>query len=374
MKIAYIVNARIPTEKAHGYQISKMCGEFARSGAEVILFAPKRHNPIKEDAFSYYSLERNFKIEQVRCFDAVRLSKWIGGLGFAIQTRLFLRALRGIQLEKDTIIYTRNPEIAEVYYKKGHRVFYDAHNFPEKNPEALIGRLSGVSGVICNSSGTAEEFRKNGFKKVLVAHNGVDIREFDISLDKTAARSKLGLLQDARVVTYVGHLYAWKGIDSVMDAASKLSKVTFLIVGGTEKDIERYARLIADEGMRNIVLAGHKHRKEIPMYLKASDLVLLPNAPVSMESERYTSPIKMFEYMASLTPIIASDLSSIREVLDEKTASFFEAGNPAALSKAIEQAFESMDEARERAKTARDIVERYSWQGRARAILDFIKG
>ena len=54
MKLYYIANARIPTEKAHGVQIMKMCEAFVDAGHEVKLIVPKRKNPIQEDPFAYY--------------------------------------------------------------------------------------------------------------------------------------------------------------------------------------------------------------------------------------------------------------------------------------------------------------------------------
>ena len=56
MKILYMANARIPTEKAHGYQICKMCEEFSSAGVEVELWAPTRENSIKKNAFDFYNL------------------------------------------------------------------------------------------------------------------------------------------------------------------------------------------------------------------------------------------------------------------------------------------------------------------------------
>ncbi len=55
MKLVYIANVRIPTEKAHGYQICKMCEEFSSQGIKVELWVPTRENNIKEDQISQLS-------------------------------------------------------------------------------------------------------------------------------------------------------------------------------------------------------------------------------------------------------------------------------------------------------------------------------
>ncbi len=59
-KIIYIANARIPTEKAHGNTIMKMCEAFARAGNEVELMIPRRFNTLKKDPYYCYSVWKDW--------------------------------------------------------------------------------------------------------------------------------------------------------------------------------------------------------------------------------------------------------------------------------------------------------------------------
>lgn len=68
MKLYYIENLRIPTEKAYGIQIMKMAEAFADQGIEVTLVLPKKYTQIKEDPFVYYQVKRNFKIKRIFFF------------------------------------------------------------------------------------------------------------------------------------------------------------------------------------------------------------------------------------------------------------------------------------------------------------------
>ena len=63
-KIIYIANVRLPTEKAHGIQTTKMCEAFGNYGLEVELVIPWRFNKIKENTFNYYGVKENFKIKK----------------------------------------------------------------------------------------------------------------------------------------------------------------------------------------------------------------------------------------------------------------------------------------------------------------------
>ena len=64
-KIIYVANIRLPTEKAHGVQIMKMCEALARAGAIVELVVPNRHTHIGGDPFTYYEVEENFIITKL---------------------------------------------------------------------------------------------------------------------------------------------------------------------------------------------------------------------------------------------------------------------------------------------------------------------
>ena len=63
MKLIYISNSRIPTEKAYGVQIVKMCEAFAKNGIDVTLLIPKRRSNTDKDLFSYYGVAPIFKIK-----------------------------------------------------------------------------------------------------------------------------------------------------------------------------------------------------------------------------------------------------------------------------------------------------------------------
>lgn len=362
-----IHNVRLPTEKAHGVQISKMGEAFADEGMEVVLLVPRRTNPLKEDFFSYYHVRRNVTLRFVSCSDLLTpLSTLFPRLGFYLQALSFLSGLCRVSVPSDVVILTRNPEIAWWYGRKGYRVFFDAHAFPMQRAALWLHCLKRVVGVVANSRGTAEAFLQATQKPVLAVPNGVDLDQF-----KTVSEEVGEDVPSGPVVMYLGHLYGWKGVDTVV-AAAQLARdqdLSFVLIGGTDADVARYRRLT--EGMSNIFFLGHKTRSEIPSLMRRADVLLLPNIPSTQESVAYTSPIKMFEYMASGKPIVASDLPSLREVLNEQNAILVEAGNPKALLAGIKTARTSIGA--ECARRAYEDVKEYTWQKRARKILQFMQ-
>ena len=80
-RLVYIANARLPTEKAHGYQISKMCEAFALNGAEVVLLHPYRHQAdpqlVGRTVFDYYGIKPIFQVKTLKNLDVVVLNRFI---------------------------------------------------------------------------------------------------------------------------------------------------------------------------------------------------------------------------------------------------------------------------------------------------------
>jgi len=70
-----IAKARLPTEKAHGYQICKMCEAFAKNGVEVLLLHPDRHQANSSlqtvNVFDYYGIAPTFNIKTLPNWDVV---------------------------------------------------------------------------------------------------------------------------------------------------------------------------------------------------------------------------------------------------------------------------------------------------------------
>ena len=77
MKLLYIANIRLPTEKAHGLQIMQNCEAFADAGAEVTLWIARRFNTPElrgiTDVWAHYGVKRNFGLRRLPCIDLLPL-------------------------------------------------------------------------------------------------------------------------------------------------------------------------------------------------------------------------------------------------------------------------------------------------------------
>jgi len=384
--LLYIANLRLPTEKAYGIQIAKMCETFAEQGVSVKLVIPARNNPIGKDIFDYYGVKRNFGV--IRLFSPdFYLSGKIDKLAvifksFLSSNILFLYAL----FQKPDIIYSRDELTLFLLSFFRRNLVFESHKFSNKKRLFYRRFKKARVKIVTISKGIKDEFIYLGFKPemVLVAHDGVDIKQFAINKTTAECRELLGLPKDKMIVLYSGHLYKWKGANVLLEAARNFQfsifnlpknkeNVLFVFVGGTGPDIEDLKKSVETIKIQNVMIVGYVSHDKVPLYLKAADILVLPNSGKNEVSRLYTSPMKMFEYMASSKPIIASDLPSIREVLNEDTAFFFRPDDPESLTKEISQVINNNSETDKRSANALKEAVKYSWSARSYKIIQFIK-
>lgn len=368
-KLFYIANMRMPTERAHGIQIMEMCQAFAHLGYEVELIVTNKKTSVLEDPFVFYDIPESFKITKLVCLDGVRF----GRIGFWIQSLIFAERVAWYVLNKKGIFYTRD-ELLAVYLKLfGKNVTWETH-MGRKNILVKIIKMFKIP-VVAITDGLREVYLKDGMsgENILVAPDGADISRFDINISKQDARKQLNLPLDKKIILYKGSLTPWKGAGTLAESTkfSKTPDTQFVFIGGTPADVEEFKKEFGQ--IKNISILGNRPRKETPIYQKAADLLVIPNSAKEDISKLYTSPMKLFGYMAGGVPIVASDLPSIKEILGEKDAYFFTPDNAESLGEMIDKVFSNISEAEQKAVTSLLEVREYSWEKRAESILNFIK-
>ncbi len=393
MHLVYIANTRLPTEKAHGYQICKMCEAFARNGAHVELFHPRRWQPDpkleQSTVFAYYGIRPIFEVHSLSNVDIVRLNliipdRWFAPLFFAHTFLWSLFATLVVRREGAEVYYTRSVAIAYWLTRLGLPTVYEAHAIPKRGNRWLLRRLAGHPSLrlsVALTSFIRKGLIEMGFpaNKVVVLPDGVDLSLFADLPSQEICRRKLGLPLDRLIIGYIGRFRTMemeKGIPELIQAMALLShphgaEPLLLCVGGPMDVVPTYLELA-----RKLKVPQQQFRfvdrvpnVEVPCWIKSFDIAVA-TFPNREHYAYFMSPLKLFEYMAAGVPIVASDLPSIREVLRHgENAWLVEPGAPVELAQSLYTLLENPTLARRLAKQAREDVQAYTWRTRGATIL-----
>lgn len=392
-RLAYLTHARLPTEKAHGYQICKMCEVFPQNGAEVVLMHPFRHQPdpglTTQTLFEYYGVRPVFDVRTLANVDIFRLERWVSdglftGVFFAHALLWGLYAARQARREKADIYFTRDSEIAYWLARLELPTVYEAHVVPRRGQRWLlrhIARQPALRLVVGLTSFIRDRLVALGIPaaQTIVLPDGVDMSPFTSLLSREECRQQLGLPLDRPVIGYIGRfqaLGAEKGIPELVEAMAALPsrdgrEPLLLCIGGPMAAVPGYLDLARRRGVvsERLHFVGRVPNSEVPLWIRACDLVTIP-WPWTEFSAYFTSPLKLFEYMAAAAPIIATDLPSLREVLRHgENAWLVEPGNAQAITTGIQQLLGNTELRVRLAEQARRDVQPYTWSQRAAALL-----
>lgn len=132
-------------------------------------------------------------------------------------------------------------------------------------------------------------------------------------------RTRHQIAPDHKVVLYTGSFVPLQALDLLLDAApgvlATCPKVTFLLVGGTDREIANLQRQAQRLGIAgNVVLERSVPQKEMPAYLAAADVLVSPRR------QGINPPGKLLPYLASGRPVVATNTLVHNQLLTEKCA------------------------------------------------------
>jgi glycosyltransferase involved in cell wall biosynthesis len=334
MRILLLLNGRFPTEKAYGIQTITMAEGYAAVGHAIAIAYPRRTNEVPEalPGITFLPFGPKVRMHGNWMFPPLRL---IGAMSVDSVVRDF----------KPDYIIANDPLQALLLSKKS-RVVWELHDLPDAHRFGrawLVRRLcKHVEAIISTNQLKLDALRPivGTLPENCVFPNAVT---FDPSvyrsIDRGAARQKLNISLDELSVVYAGQLFDWKGVDTLIKAAEEMShSIVIHIVGGTGTDLDRCKRLAESlkQGSAGIVFHGQRPKEEVPFWLRAATVVVIPNSGRFEISVRDTSPLKLFEALAAGAAVVASDVPSIREVISTSGAvSLFSPDQESSLAKAV---------------------------------------
>jgi glycosyltransferase involved in cell wall biosynthesis len=375
----------MPSERAQSLQVAQCAAAYRRAGAPTtLLYAARRHAPVLAEGQSlwdYYGVPAGDRPDAraIPCIDWIdRVPRALQYAPARLQEQSFSRNAARADLSDyaGARVLSRELEAALAISKRGREdVFLEIHRVGRGRLRRrwLLEAARRARGIFAISGGVRADLAAAGIPedRIRVEHDGFEPSRFAGLPGASEARAALGLPQEVPLAVYAGGLLEWKGVDLVVDAARALPGVYFAIAGGMAKDVRRLRARAG--GLANLRIDGFQPPARVPLYLAAADLTVVPNRSKPDISSRYTSPLKVFEAMAVGLPIVASDLPSLRELLEhERDAVLVPPDDPAALARGIERL---AGDAALRAKLAARLRSRaaeHTWDARARRVLDWM--
>jgi glycosyltransferase involved in cell wall biosynthesis len=383
VRILYLADIRFPLERANGIQTMQTCHALAerRHVVHLIVRPDTRTPPC--DPFAFYDLPRDDRlvIERVGAARSRTLRR----------VQYLARALGRVARAAEDVVLTRDLGVASLILRLPARlrppVVYESHGYAPVVGDAMPELVSGARRATAGKHRRLERRERNVWR----AADGY------VTITRSLADELKGLFGDRDflevipdgvrlrpgraftpwrpdgppVVAYAGHLYPWKGVGVVLAALAALPGVRGLIVGGHpgESDLESTKREAARLGIADRVrFTAAVRPADVAGLIAEADVLVLPNTSTHL-SARYTSPLKLFEYLAAGKPVVASDLPSIREVLEDgRNAVLAPPGDPAGLAAAIARVLDDPPLAGRLARQAFDDAASYTWARRAERI------
>jgi glycosyltransferase involved in cell wall biosynthesis len=419
MRILYLGSTDLPQTKARAIQIVHTCHALARAGADVTLAVGRRGRGGASRALAEYGLAPHPRLRVLRLpilrippnappgvlaqFTRVWQLSYLAGLAAAMPLE--------IARHRPDVVFARDLRIAKLAAGParavGARLVFEVHGLPSYEvahgagrsnlPSAQAARLRALELEVFARAARIVTITEAA-RRILIDEYGVDGARVTTVADGTTVADRGltamatetdphptlplrgggqgGGLSLSPAIFYVGQLYPWKGAGLVVDVAARVPDARAVIVGGQtnwtadDPDITALAEQARALGVADRVeLRGHVPYEQVPAALAEASVALLP-LPDEPVARLFTSPLKLFDYMAAGVPIVASDLPSLREVLRDGTnALLARAGDADAFAAAVRRLLADPVLADRLGRQARIDVQQYSWDARANALL-----
>ncbi len=384
MHLAYLDPHPVPDNCPEALQMLYTVDALGNLGTRVTLVTPKPESAINARAVLGHDLSANV---QVRHLESRRgLWRWLRS------NQPFYRMAAGElkTLGVDAVL-VRNLKMAEHLLRHVPNVplFFETHelfaqSYREEHPRMNLRRhhklaalaqreefvYRNATGLIALTPLLIEDIRTTYRVETpaVVAPDGVDLEQAQAPVSTTPHTTPWLL--------YLGSLHPWKGVDTLVRAMAHVKQPAELhIVGGNAARIGEL-RALADEFdvIRRVVFHGPVEPGRRFDYIHRADVCLLPLTDTGLGG-RYTSPLKLFEYMAAGKAIVVSDLPSMRQVLTpEQDALLVPAGESEALARAIDRLLMEKTLKTRLGEAAKSRAQGFSWRARSETIQRFVAG
>jgi len=317
MKICYLSNAAIPSSVASSIQIVKMCEAFSKLNNEVILITINDFKS-KLNFLNYYNIKSKFLLKRMKKFKSFPL-----GLNYYLFSLFsILESLK----YKPEIYITRNFFTCFLLVILRKKIIMELHH--DLKIESRIVRFlvtkfkflnsACIKKIVAITNGVKDEYVKNNLikkDKIIVLPSGSSIqKKFEFLNNKKFFK-----------IGYFGSIFKSRGLNLIKNLA-KIDRKNEYYLYGDFNHINNYKYKSSN---KNIFINNYIPYKDIPKELKKMDILLMPYASSITvagnvgDITKFTSPLKLFDYLSVGKIIMCSDFNVLKEQLKKKKNAVF---------------------------------------------------
>ena len=384
LRIAYLDPFPLPGTLPPQIQVLHTVDALARGGNEVTVITPKPEMTVEAVQILGRPLADGAKLVYL---PNLRKRWWFP---FASRRPFYAMAAWELKRHAVDVVLCRNLKMAERVIKQGlntplffethelfARSFQESHDMSGAAAQRKRDRIamreqfvySNVAGLFALTQPLAEEIAEGyGIQRpMLELPDGVDLEQVE------SAENWGGPIQEP-LLLYLGSLHRWKGVETLVDAMAHVPTGTLGIAGGTPERIGQLQQRARERQLENRV---HFFGAVAPQrrfgLLRRATVCLLPLTHTSIGS-RYTSPLKLFEYMAVGKAMVVADVPSLRRVVKpDQHALMVPPEDPKALADAVNRLLFDPDLRHALGDAARRRVEGFTWDRRAQRMTEFMQ-
>ena len=317
MRICYLTNSAIPSTSANSIATVKMCEAFTELKNEVTLITRNVENNNK-DIFKFYNVKFKFKIKKIKNFNKFPL-------GIKYYLFSLISIISSLNFKPDLYI-TRNFFTCFLLVLLRKKVIIEIHH--DLNNESRIVKIlirftkflnsKYVIKIITITNGIKNEYVNNKYideNKTLLLPSGASLKNnFRFNLKKK--EFKIG---------YFGSLYKSRGVDLILKLSKIDKKNKYFLYGDLTQVSESKLKNVS----KNLELKNHIPYKEVAAVLDKMDILLIPYvSSITVSGDvaditKYTSPLKLFDYLCAGKIIICSDYDVLKEIIQNKKNAIF---------------------------------------------------
>ena len=365
MRISYLFNSSLPSINPGSLQVIKTCEALVKLSNNVLLVSP--NTGLKENIKKFYGLKKSPKHLKIKYFN-----KFPQGINYYLFS--FISIIYAISFKTDVYI-TRNLFTLFLLNLFNKKVIIEIHH-DLSNEGKLVKFLYNNFNLLNSKNILKVVAITNAVKIYLIKHQKVRNDKIHVIPSATGIKpsfTKFKIKKEYKL-GYFGSLESSKGSEFIIDLSKLDRQNKYYIFGGDRRDIKQLKK---KNKSKNLVIKKYIPYKSLSSYMNKMDILLMPSNKNKLKSlggigniAKFTSPLKLFDYLASGKLILSSKLKVFEEIIsNNKNCIMISNLDPFQWLEIIKNLKKNINKVNKIKKNAYKLSQKYSYDNRAKLIL-----